>query len=233
MILLPAIDLLGGNCVRLRQGKYDDVTIYRDDPLAQAMDFVEAGSSWIHIVDLDAAKSGIPTNHEIIKTIASKTGLKVETGGGIRNMDTLKRWIEDYGVSRCVIGTSAIKDRKFTEEAADKIAIGIDAHDGEVAVDGWTKGGGVKAVEFALQMKEIGAKTIIFTDISRDGMLTGPAFDSTKELVDKTGLDVVASGGIGSDEDVFHIKDSGCVGVIIGKAIYEGKVDLKKCMQNV
>ena len=237
MILLPAIDLLGGNCVRLRQGKYDDVTIYRDDPLAQAMDFVEAGSSWIHIVDLDAAKSGIPTNHEIIKTIASKTGLKVETGGGIRNMDTLKRWIEDYGVTRCVIGTSAIKDRKFTEEAlklyADHIAIGIDAHNGEVAVDGWTTGGGVKAVEFALQMKEIGAKTIIFTDISRDGMLTGPAFDSTKELVDKTGLDVVASGGIGSNEDVMHIKDSGCVGVIIGKAIYEGKVDLKKCMQNV
>ncbi|MBO7451986.1 MAG: 1-(5-phosphoribosyl)-5-[(5-phosphoribosylamino)methylideneamino]imidazole-4-carboxamide isomerase [Clostridiales bacterium] len=237
MILLPAIDLLGGNCVRLRQGRYDDVTIYRDDPLAQAMDFVEAGSSWIHIVDLDAAKSGIPTNHEIIKTIASKTGLKVETGGGIRNMDTLKRWIEDYGVTRCVIGTSAIKDRKFTEEAlklyADHIAIGIDAHNGEVAVDGWTTGGGVKAVEFALQMKEIGAKTIIFTDISRDGMLTGPAFDSTKELVDKTGLDVVASGGIGSNEDVMHIKDSGCVGVIIGKAIYEGKVDLKKCMQNV
>ena len=147
------------------------------------------------------------------------------------------RWIEDYGVTRCVIGTSAIKDRKFTEEAlklyADHIAIGIDAHNGEVAVDGWTTGGGVKAVEFALQMKEIGAKTIIFTDISRDGMLTGPAFDSTKELVDKTGLDVVASGGIGSNEDVMHIKDSGCVGVIIGKAIYEGKVDLKKCMQNV
>ena len=237
MIILPAIDLLGGKCVRLRQGKYDDVTVYRDDPLAQAMDFVEAGSKWIHIVDLDAARSGIPTNHSVIKEIASKSGLKVETGGGIRNMDTLKRWIEDYGVTRCVIGTSAIKDRKFTEEAlklyADHIAIGIDAHNGEVAVDGWTQGGGVKAVDFAFQMKEIGAKTVIFTDISRDGMLTGPAFDSTKELVDKTGLDVVASGGIGCDEDVFHIKDSGCAGVIIGKAIYEGKVDLKKCMQNV
>ena len=237
MIILPAIDLLGGKCVRLRQGKYDDVTVYRDDPLAQAQEFVEAGASWIHIVDLDAARSGVPTNFNIIKEIASKTGLKVETGGGIRNMDTLKRWIEEYGVTRCVIGTSAIKDRAFTEKAlasyADHIAIGIDAHNGEVAVDGWTQGGGVKAGEFALQMKEIGAKTIIFTDISRDGMLTGPAFDSTKKLVEDTGLDVIASGGIGCDKDVFDIAGSGCAGVIIGKEIYEGKVDLKKCMQSV
>ena len=152
-------------------------------------------------------------------------------------MDTLKRWIEEYGVSRCVLGTSAIKDRKFTEEAlklyGEKIAIGIDAHNGEVAVDGWTQGGGVKALDFALTMKSIGATTVIFTDISRDGMLTGPAFDSTKELVDKTDLDVIASGGIGCDKDVMDIKGSGCSGVIIGKAIYEGKVDLKKCMQSV
>ena len=237
MIILPAIDLLGGKCVRLRQGRYDDVTVYRDDPMGQAGEFKEAGASWIHIVDLDAARSGIPTNFSIIRDIASEIGLKVETGGGIRNMDTLKRWIEEYGVSRCVLGTSAIKDRKFTEEAlklyGEKIAIGIDAHKGEVAVDGWTKGGGVKALDFALTMKSIGAKTVIFTDISRDGMLTGPAFESTKELVDKTGLDIIASGGIGCDKDVLDIKGSGCSGVIIGKAIYEGKVDLKKCMQSV
>ena len=237
MIIYPAVDLLGGKCVRLKQGKYDQVTVYNDDPIAQAMAFKEAGAEWIHVVDLDAAKSGIPTNHEIIKEISIKTGLKVDTGGGIRNMDTLKRWIEDYGVSRCVIGTSAIKDRKFTEEAlalyADKIAIGIDAHDGEVAVDGWTAGSGVKAVDFALTMKSIGAQTVVFTDISRDGMLTGPAFESTKELVDVTGLKVVASGGIGSDEDIMYIKGSGCEGVIVGKAIYEGRVDLKKCLQSV
>lgn len=237
MYILPAIDLLGGKCVRLRQGKYDDVTIYNEDPIAQAMEFKEAGAEWIHIVDLDAAKSGIPTNHEIIREIAVKTGLKVDTGGGIRNMDTLTKWIEEYGVTRCVIGTSAIKDRAFTEAAlkrySDKIAIGIDAHNGEVAVDGWTTGGGVKALEFANTMKELGAKTIVFTDISRDGMLTGPAFESTKELVDKTGLDVIASGGIGSDEDIMYIKGSGCAGVIVGKAIYERKVDLKKCLQSV
>lgn len=237
MLILPAIDLLGGKAVRLKKGDYNAVTVYSDNPIEFAYEFKEAGSSWIHVVDLDAAKSGIPTNFEVIRKITSEVGLKVETGGGIRNMDTLKRWIEDYGVSRCVLGTSAIKDRKFTEEAlkvyGEKIAIGIDAKGGEVAVDGWTKGSGVKALEFALQMKEIGAKTIIFTDIARDGMLTGPAFDSTKELVDNTGLDVIASGGIGCDEDVFHIKDSGCAGVIIGKAFYEGKVDLKKCLQNV
>lgn len=237
MYILPAVDLLGGKCVRLRQGKYDDVTVYSDNPLEMAESFKAAGSEWIHIVDLDAAKSGVPTNYEIIKEIALNTGLKVETGGGIRNMDTLKRWVEEFGVTRAVIGTSAIKDKAFTMEAlklyGDKIAIGIDAHNGEVAIDGWTTGGGVKATDFALQMKEIGARTVIFTDISRDGMLTGPAFDATKELVEKTGLEVIASGGIGSNEDIFNVKGTGCAGVIVGKAIYEGRVDLKKCLQNV
>ncbi len=237
MIILPAIDLLGGKCVRLRQGKYDDVTVYNDDPIAQAFEFKEVGASWIHIVDLDAAKSGIPTNHQVIRDIAVKTGLKVDTGGGIRNMDTLTSLIEDYGVSRCVLGTSAIKDRPFTEAAlaryGDKIAIGIDAKGGEVAVDGWTEGSGVAAVDFALTMKSLGATTVIFTDIARDGMLTGPAFDATKEMVDRTGLDIIASGGIGSDEDIYYIKGSGASGVIVGKAIYEGRVDLKKCLQNV
>ena len=237
MIILPAIDLLGGKCVRLRQGKYDEVTVYNDDPLAQAWEFKEAGATWIHIVDLDAAKSGIPTNHEIIKEISVKTGLKVDTGGGIRNMDTLSSLIEEYGVSRCVLGTSAIKDRAFTEKAlaryGSKIAIGIDAKGGEVAVDGWTEGSGVKAVDFALTMKSLGATTVIFTDIARDGMLTGPAFDATKEMVDKTGLDIIASGGIGSDEDIYYIKNSGAAGVIVGKAYYEGRVDLKTCLQNV
>ena len=205
--------------------------------MERALAYKEAGAEWIHIVDLDAAKSGTPTNFEIIREIAKNSGLKVETGGGIRNMDTLKSWILDYGVTRCVIGTSAIKDRKFTEEALkefpDNIAIGIDAHDGEVAVDGWTAGGGIKSVDFALQMKNIGAKTVIFTDIARDGMLSGPAYEQTEELVKKTGLQVIASGGIGTNEDVYKIKESGCSGVIIGKAIYEGRVDLKKCLQNV
>jgi len=237
MIILPAVDLLGGKAVRLKQGRYDQVTVYSDDPVAQAISFREAGAEWIHVVDLDAAKSGIPTNHEIIREIVKETGLKVDTGGGIRNMDTLSRWIEDYGVTRCVLGTSAIRDRDFTEKALDRygeaIAIGIDAHNGEVAVDGWTEGSGVAAVDFALTMKSLGARTVIFTDISRDGMLSGPAYESTSEMVEKTGIDIIASGGIGSDDDVMYIKGSGCAGVIVGKAIYEGKVDLRKCLQNV
>ena len=235
MIILPAVDLLGGKCVRLLKGDYDKVTVYNDDPLSQAWEFKEAGAQWIHVVDLDAARTGVPTNHAIIRQIAEKTGLKVDTGGGIRNMDTLRRWIEDYGVSRCVLGTAAVRDRAFTETAlelyGDKIAIGIDAKDGEVAVDGWTEGSGLDAVEFALIMKSIGAETIVFTDIARDGMLTGPAVSSTKLMVESTGLDVIASGGIGSNEDIDKVRTTGCAGVIVGKAIYEGKVDLKACLQ--
>ena len=235
MIILPAVDLLGGKCVRLLKGDYDKVTVYNDDPLSQAWEFKEAGAQWIHVVDLDAARTGVPTNHAIIRQIAEKTGLKVDTGGGIRNMDTLRRWIEDYGVSRCVLGTAAVRNRAFTENAlelyGDKIAIGIDAKDGEVAVDGWTEGSGLDAVEFALIMKSIGAETIVFTDIARDGMLTGPAVSSTKLMVESTGLDVIASGGIGSNEDIDKVRTTGCAGVIVGKAIYEGKVDLKACLQ--
>jgi len=237
LIILPAIDLLGGKCVRLRQGRYDDVTVYNDDPVAQAQVFKDMGCEWIHIVDLDAARTGVPANHGIIRDISVKTGLKVDTGGGIRNMDTLSRLIEEYGVSRAVLGTSAIKDPEFTKEAIlkykEKVGIGIDARGGYVSVDGWMNDSTVLATDFALKMKEIGAKTVIFTDIARDGMLTGPAFDATREMVERSGLDIIASGGIGSDEDILHIKDSGCAGVIVGKAYYEGKVDLKKCLQSV
>lgn len=237
MIILPAIDLIGGKCVRLRQGRYDDVTVYSDDPVSQAESFRDAGAQWIHIVDLDAAKSGIPENFRIISEIARTTGLKVDTGGGVRNMDTLSRWIEDYSVSRVVLGTAAVKDPEFTrlaiERYHEKVAIGIDAHDGFVSVDGWTSDSKLCAIDFALIMKDIGASTVVFTDIGRDGMLTGPAVEATAEMVSRTGLDVIASGGIGCDEDISAIKESGCAGVIVGKAIYEGRVNLRKCLQNV
>ncbi len=237
MIIYPAVDLLDGKCVRLSQGRYDMATVYYDNPLEAAMRFLMAGSEWIHIVDLNAAKSGIPENQGIIREIVRKTGLKIQTGGGIRTMDTLKTLIEEIGVERCVIGTSAIRDRAFTEKAlakyGDKIAIGLDAKNGEIAVDGWTEGSGVLATDFALTMQGIGAKTVIFTDIVRDGMLTGPAVEATGALVEATKLSVIASGGIGSETDLLKIRTSGCSGVIVGKAIYEGKVDLEKCLQNV
>jgi phosphoribosylformimino-5-aminoimidazole carboxamide ribotide isomerase len=237
MIIYPAVDLLDGKCVRLSQGRYDMATVYYDNPLEAAMKFLWAGSGWIHIVDLNAARTGIPENQGIIREIVKKTGLKIQTGGGIRTMDTLKTLIEEIGVERCVIGTSAIRDRSFTEQAlakyGDKIAIGLDAKNGEIAVDGWTEGSGVLATDFALTMQGIGAKTVIFTDIARDGMLAGPAVDATRALVEATELSVIASGGIGSEEDLLQIKTSGCSGVIMGKAIYEGKVDLERCLQNV
>lgn len=235
MIIYPAIDLLGGKVVRLRQGKYDQVTVYSDNPIAIAQDFREQGAAWIHIVDLDAARSGIPANHEIIGRIASETGLKVQTGGGIRNLETLEKLLNVHGVSRCVIGTSAIRDREFTANALklypQKIAIGMDAHDGEIAVAGWTEGSGERATEFASEMKALGADTVIYTDISRDGMMTGPATTQTAALVSATQLSVIASGGIGSEDDIWEIRKSGCSGIIVGKAIYEGKVRLSECLQ--
>lgn len=236
MIIYPAIDLLDGQCVRLSQGKYDQVTVYSDDPVNIAEGFAAAGAKWIHMVDLNAAKTGIPVNQSIIAAVVKRTGLKVQTGGGIRNLDNLRYLIEEIGVSRCVIGTSAIRDRAFTEKAlilyGDKIAIGLDAQNGEIAVDGWTSGSGVNVIDFAKTMQGIGARTVIYTDIARDGMLTGPATESTRELVDATGLSVIASGGIGSEEDITRIRTSGCTGVIVGKAIYEGKVRLSVCLQN-
>ncbi len=237
MIIYPAIDLLGGKCVRLRQGKYDQVTLYSDDPVAMAESFKTAGTTWIHMVDLDAARSGISQNRDIIEKVARMEGVLVQTGGGIRSLETLRYLLEEVGVARCVIGTSAIRDRAFTEKAlalyGEKIAIGLDAHNGEIAVDGWTSGSGMKVIAFAHIMKGIGAKTVIYTDISRDGMLSGPATDATKQLVNETGLSVIASGGIGSEADIEEIKTSGCTGVIVGKAIYEGKVRLSECLQNV
>jgi len=236
MIIYPAIDLLDGQCVRLSQGNYDQVTVYSDDPVAKAEGFAADGAEWIHIVDLNAARTGTPFNQSVIASVVRSTGLKVQTGGGIRSLETLRTLIEDIGVSRCVIGTSAIRDREFTERAlalyGDKIAIGLDARNGEIAVDGWTSGSGINVIDFALQMKSIGAGTVIYTDISRDGMLSGPATESTGELVRKTGLSVIASGGIGSEEDIDEIRTSGCSGVIVGKAIYEGKVRLSVCLRN-
>lgn len=235
MIIYPSIDLLDGKCVRLMQGKYDRVTVYSEDPVAVARSFREQGATWVHIVDLNAARTGRPKNQSIIRRIAAQTGLAIQTGGGIRNLRTLYKLLSVYDVTRCVLGTSAIRDREFTEEALrrfpDNVAIGIDARDGEVAADGWTSGSGLKSVEFARTMQELGARTIIFTDIARDGMMTGPSTEQTAELVTATKLSVIASGGIGSEDDIDKIRTSGCSGVIVGKAIYEGKVRLAECLQ--
>lgn len=235
-IIYPAIDLLDGRCVRLKQGDYKQVTVYSDDPAAMADSFREAGSAWVHMVDLDAARTGIPTNHLLIAQVAARSGLQVQTGGGIRNMDTLDR-VLDSKVARAVLGTSAVRDRDFTQKAVarygPRIAIGIDARSGEVAVDGWTTGSGMKVLDFARLMESIGVQTVIYTDISRDGMLQGTETHGISQLVLETALTVIASGGIGTMQDVLDAKATGAGGVIIGKALYEGKVDLRTCLQNV
>ncbi len=234
--IYPAIDLLQGRCVRLKQGDYAQVTVYSDNPAAVAESFRKAGSTWIHLVDLDAAKTGIPANHSLIAAIAAKSGLLVQTGGGIRNMETLDR-VLDSSIARAILGTSAVRDRDFTCKAVAKygnrIAIGIDARNGEVAVDGWTKKSGMNVLDFAKAMESIGVETIIYTDISRDGMLQGAEILGIRQLVRETALSVIASGGIGTMDDVLEAKSSGAGGVIIGKALYEGKVDLRECLQNV
>lgn len=233
MIIYPAIDLLAGRCVRLRQGRYDQVTVYHEDPLAVARQFSAAGAGWLHVVDLEAARSGRPAHAELIAAIHRETGLHVQTGGGIRTIATLRLLLETHGLDRVVLGTAAVRDRTFTEEAlaryGDHIAIGVDARDGRVCIEGWTEDSGLDAVAFARTMAAAGARTLIFTDIRRDGMLRGPAIDAIAELVDLGLFDVIASGGIGSHEDLEAVRKTGAAGVIVGKAIYERKVVLSKC----
>jgi phosphoribosylformimino-5-aminoimidazole carboxamide ribotide isomerase len=235
-IIYPAIDLIDGKCIRLTQGDYSRVKVYSEDPLEIANSFAQAGAQWIHIVDLDAAKTGIPTNHRIIARIAEQTGLKVQTGGGIRTMEVLLR-ILDSSVCCAILGTAAIRDRKFTLEAlkhfASRVVIGIDAKNGKVAADGWTSESEYDAVDFAKAMEQSGARRIVYTDISRDGMLQGTNMEGLKTMISETSLEVIASGGIGSGADVRMVKEAGAFGVIIGKALYEGKVDLRQCLQIV
>jgi len=235
-IVFPAIDIINGKCVRLTQGDYGKIKIYSDDPASIAESFYKAGAKWIHIVDLDAAKSGIPSNTKIISKIAMESGLFVQTGGGIRNMQTLDTVLSS-GVKRAILGTGAVKNKDFTISAIEKygeaIAIGIDARDGMVAIDGWTNSSDLRAVDFAVEMQLIGAKTIIYTDISRDGMLKGTELEGLKLMVQKTDIDIIASGGVADFSHVMEAKNIGAAGIIIGKAIYEGKVDLKTCLQNV
>ncbi len=232
-IIYPAIDLLDNKCVRLRQGDYDQVTVYSDNPVQMAKSFRDAGATWLHVVDLTAARSGKPAHADLIASICRETGLKVQTGGGIRTFEHARVLLEDYNINRIVLGTAAVRDRDLTtrilRQYADRVAIGIDARGGEVSVDGWTSGSGLKALDFARDMAEIGARTAVFTDISRDGMLTGADTGSTKTLVERSGLEIIGSGGIGSFADIEAVRQTGAAGVIVGKAIYEGKVRLDQC----
>ncbi|NLE26243.1 MAG: 1-(5-phosphoribosyl)-5-[(5-phosphoribosylamino)methylideneamino]imidazole-4-carboxamide isomerase [Clostridiaceae bacterium] len=233
MIIYPAIDIRGGKCVRLTQGRYDDITIFSDDPVNMALQFQKAGAKYLHVVDLDGAR-GDTDNREIISRIAKELNIPVQTGGGIRTMADIDD-VLGSGISRVILGTSAVKNPEIVSEAVKKyqnrIAVGIDAKDGFVAIEGWEKTSGVKAVEHAKNMEALGVQTIIYTDIATDGMLSGPNLLAMAEMVKKVDMEVIASGGVSSLKDIRHLKEVGVAGVIVGKAIYTGDVDLKKALE--
>lgn len=234
MIILPAIDLLGRKAVRLLKGDYNQVTVYSDSPFEVARKFKSLGAMHIHMVDLDGAKYGTTPNMDIVAEVAENTGLFVEIGGGIRSMDTVKKYI-DAGVSRVILGTAAICDEAFLKEAVrtygEKIAVGADVKDGKIAVKGWLEQSDVTLDEFFLKMQNLGVKNIICTDISRDGAMRGTNLELYRELSAKYSLDITASGGVSSIEDVKELRKMNLYGAIIGKAYYTGAVDLKEAIE--
>lgn len=230
MILYPAIDIRNGQCVRLRQGQFHDAEVYSHSPVKIAKLWESQGASHIHIVDLDGALAGRSMNEDVIRDIVSSVGIPVQTGGGIRTIKDIETKLS-LGVSRVIIGTKAVENPQFVKEAIacfgpDRIVVGIDAKQGMVAIQGWEKVSNYKAVSLALEMKEYGVKTIVYTDITRDGMLLGPNIEHTEEIVRITGLSVIASGGVASMKDLESVYQIPVAGVIIGKALYENRIDL-------
>lgn len=231
MQIYPAIDIIDGKAVRLSQGSFEDVTVFNDIPADAAKDWVDAGATYIHIVDLDGARYGKTFVIDIIRDIKSKYNIKIETGGGVRTMKDIDDRIE-AGASRVIIGTAAVKNPELVKEAVkkygDKIAVGVDAKNGMVAISGWEEVSDISAVDLCLKMKEYGVNTVIYTDISKDGMMCGPNIESTKDLIEKTGMDIIASGGVSKIEDIENVNNINAAGVIIGKALYNGALNLKE-----
>lgn len=233
MNIIPAIDLLGGKAVRLLKGDYDKVTVYSDDPAAVAESFERAGAKYLHVVDLDGAKDGTTANFETIKEIIKRTNLSVEVGGGIRALDRVKKYI-DIGVDRVIIGTAAVTDPEFLNEAVElygeKVVVGVDIKDGFVAIKGWLEISELSCKEFCKNLEDLGIKTIICTDISKDGMMSGTNRELYRELYDEFNINIIASGGVSSMEDIAVLSNMGLFGAIVGKAIYTGAIDLSEAI---
>jgi phosphoribosylformimino-5-aminoimidazole carboxamide ribotide isomerase len=230
MIIFPAIDLKDGQCVRLYQGDMEQATIFNDSPALQAAQFEKEGFRWLHIVDLNGAFAGKPVNGDAVKSILESVSLPVQLGGGIRDLATIEYWL-DAGVNRVILGTIALKTPGLVIEACkhfpDKIVVGIDAKDGKVAVHGWANVSEITVIDVAKRFEEAGVSAIIYTDINRDGTLTGPDIEGTKQLAQNISIDVIASGGISSLSDVQKIKTleiDGVTGVVIGRALYDKKI---------
>ncbi len=237
MIIFPAIDLRGGKCVRLIQGDFDKETVYSDDPQATALKWQSMGAKFLHVVDLDGAKVGSPQNLDAIKKILDAVEIPIEVGGGIRTLDDMEQLLT-LGVRRVILGSVAVENPKLVAEAVkrfgDRVVVGIDARNGYVAVHGWGTSSNVTVDELAKKIVAAGVKTIIFTDISKDGMLSGVNASTFAELAKSSGAEVVASGGVRSIEDIRAIKaveSDGVVGMIVGKAIYSGSLDLSAAIE--
>lgn len=233
MIIEPAIDLKDQKVVRLHKGDFGTVHQVANDPVAVAKEFAASGARVIHMVDLDGAKDGVRVNSEIVSRVIQESGMKVEMGGGIRCIDDLKT-VDKMGVWRMVIGSAAVSHPEFVAEAVkaygERIAVGVDAKDGEVKTAGWVEGSGLNFIDFAKAMEKLGVKTLIFTDIETDGMLSGPSFDRLAELQRAVSCQIVASGGVHNNEDIVKLKKMGLYGAIIGKAYYAGTIDLAQAV---
>ena len=234
MKIFPAIDLFDGKAVRLLRGRYEDMTIYSEDPPSIGRDFVAAGARQIHIVDLEGAKDGTTPNFDTVCRIKKESGCFCEIGGGIRSTEVIGRYME-AGLDRVILGTAAVTDRGFLEEAVgrwgEKIAVGIDLKDGFVAIKGWTEKTQLTAFDFCGQMQELGVKTIIVTDISRDGAMKGTNHELYEKLSEQFGMQLVASGGVSTIDDVKRLAARGLYGAIIGKAYYTGAIDLREAIE--
>ena len=235
MQLYPAIDMKNGQCVRLRQGAFKDITIYSDAPEKVAAHWQEKGASFLHLVDLDGALAGYSVNEEVIRRIADTVSIPIEIGGGIRSKEAVERML-DLGVRRVIIGTKAAEHPEFLRDMVrtfgeEAIVAGVDAKDGMVAVEGWEKVSSLTASDLCLTMKEYGIRHIVYTDISRDGMLSGPNVEATMKLTEETGLDIIASGGVSCMEDLKCLHEAGIRGAIIGKALYENRIDLAEAVR--
>ena len=233
MLIFPALVLYGGAAVRLFKGDYQQMTVYNTDPLAVAKDFEAKGAKYIHMVDLEGAKDGTTPNLDTVRTIAENTNLRVEIGGGIRSMETVEKYLS-AGVYRVILGTAAITDRPFLEAAlakyGERIAVGADIKDGFVAIKGWLETSSVSAEDFFADMERLGVKTVICTDISKDGAMKGTNRAMYKELSERFSVDIVASGGVSSLDDIRALADMGLYGAIVGKAYYIGAIELSSAI---
>ena len=236
MIILPAIDIKDGHCVRLYQGDYAQITTYDTDPVQVALRWQEAGASWLHVVDLDGAKQGMPVNVDIIGRIRAATNLHIEVGGGMRSLAHIEQ-IFAQGVERVILGTIALTDRALLQDALERwqerIVVGIDARDGRVAIAGWYETSGVEAITLARNLEELGVQRFVYTDIARDGTLSGPNLEALANMQRATSRALIASGGVHTLSDLHALATLGVEGVIVGKALYTGDIDLATAIRAI